>query len=144
VTLAPLSLGLWLNESGRLAGNAARIVHRLATAVFVGIVVYTFVHEWPSITEHLFALGPASLALNITTMTTGALLATVIGLSGRERVALSMECGIQNSALGITLAVSLLAQPALAIPSVIYAVLMNVTAITFIAWRRRQWVASPA
>ena len=77
-------------------------------------------------------------------MLTAAWLATLAGLTGGERVALAMECGIQNSALGITLALSLLAMPALAVPSVIYAVLMNVTAITLILWRRLQPVTSAA
>jgi BASS family bile acid:Na+ symporter len=47
-----------------------------------------------------------------------------------------MECGMQNSALGITLAISLLGLPALAVPSVIYAFLMNITAFALIAARR--------
>jgi hypothetical protein len=38
----------------------------------------------------------------------------------------------------------MLAMPALAVPSVIYAVLMNVTAITVIMWRRLQPVTSAA
>jgi 1,4-dihydroxy-2-naphthoate octaprenyltransferase len=56
----------------------------------------------------------------------------VLGLASSSRVALAMECGIQNSALGITLAVSVLAAPQLAVPSVIYALLMNVTAFSVI------------
>lgn len=144
VTLLPVGLGLWLNEGGRLSPSQARHVHRAATGVFFSIVIYTFVHEWPSITHHLPALGPACLTLNLVTMATGALLAAGARLSGGERVALTMECGVQNSALGITLAVSLLAQPALAVPSVIYAVVMNVSAFAFIAWRRWQPQASPA
>jgi len=144
VTLLPVGLGLWLNESGRLPAKSTQRVHHAATMVFVGIVAYTFLHEWPSITRHLPDLGPAALTLNLVTMATGALLATGARLSGGERIALTMECGIQNSALGITLALSLLALPALAIPSVIYAVLMNVTAIAFIAWRRWQFVESHA
>ena len=47
-----------------------------------------------------------------------------------------MECGIQNSALGITLAVSVLGMPELAIPSVVYALLMNITAFSVIGYRR--------
>jgi BASS family bile acid:Na+ symporter len=144
VTLLPVSLGLWLNETARLSPRIAAMVHRFATLVFVSIVAYTFVHEWPSITEHLLELGPACLALNLITMATGAVLAAATRLTRGERIALSMECGIQNSALGITLAVSLLAQSALAIPSVIYAVLMNLTAVAFIAWRRWQLAATPA
>ena len=56
-------------------------------------------------------------------------------LEGRARVALAVECGLQNSALGITLALTLLDQPALAVPAVVYALLMNFTALGLIAVR---------
>jgi BASS family bile acid:Na+ symporter len=144
VTLLPVGLGLWLSESGRLATRRRQLIHRAATVVFILIVAFTFVNQWPTITHHLPTLGPACLALNLITMLTGAGLATLAGLTGGERVALAIECGIQNSALGITLALSMLAMPALAVPSVIYAVLMNVTAITVIMWRRLQPVTSAA
>ncbi|MGB5252554.1 MAG: hypothetical protein WBN68_07515 [Sedimenticolaceae bacterium] len=75
--------------------------------------------------------------LNLLTMTTGGLLGAAVRLPVRGRIALAMECGMQNSALGITLAISVLALPELAIPSVIYAQLMNVTAFVFIALRTR-------
>jgi BASS family bile acid:Na+ symporter len=144
VTLLPLGLGLWLSESQRLGAQAVQLVHRAATTVFILIVGFTFFDQWPAITSHLPALGPACLLLNLVTMGTGALLGTLSGLTSAERVALAMECGIQNSALGITLALSMLAMPALAIPSVIYAVLMNASALGVILWRRAQPVASTA
>lgn len=144
VTLLPLGLGLWLSESQRLGGQAVQLVHRAATTVFILIVAFTFFDQWPAITSHLPALGPACLLLNLVTMGTGALLGILSGLTSAERVALAMECGIQNSALGITLALSMLAMPALAIPSVIYAVLMNASALGVILWRRAQPVASTA
>ncbi|MGB5468507.1 MAG: hypothetical protein WBM84_20765 [Sedimenticolaceae bacterium] len=75
--------------------------------------------------------------LNLLTMTTGGLLGAAVRLPVRGRIALAMECGMQNSALGITLAISVLALPELAIPSVIYALLMNVTAFVFIVLRTR-------
>ena len=49
-----------------------------------------------------------------------------------------MECGLQNAALGITLAVAMLRMPDLAVPSVVYALLMNVTELSLIAWRSLQ------
>jgi BASS family bile acid:Na+ symporter len=144
VTLLPLSLGLWLSETDRVGPTIEQFIHRSATIVFLLIVAFTFIDQWPAITNHLPILGPACLLLNLITMATGSLLGKAAGLSGRERVALAMECGIQNSALGITLALSMLAQPGLAIPSVIYAVLMNISAITIILWRRSQPVTSAA
>jgi BASS family bile acid:Na+ symporter len=144
VTLLPVGLGLLLSESGRLPPSGAQVVHRVATSVFILIVAFTFFNQWPAITDHLPMLGPACLLLNMITMATGMALGAAAQLSGGERIALAMECGIQNSALGITLALSMLGQPALAIPSVIYAVLMNATAIVVIMWRRLQPAASAA
>lgn len=144
ITLLPLGLGLWLSETKRLGKTMEQRVHRVATIVFLLIVAFTFIDQWPAITSHLPMLGPACLLLNLITMATGSLLGKLSGLSSGERVALAMECGIQNSALGITLALSMLDRPELAIPSVIYAVLMNLSAITVIVWRRWQPIASTA
>jgi BASS family bile acid:Na+ symporter len=136
VTLLPVTLGLWLSERGIFATQAQRLIHRGATFVFVLIVLFTFVDQWSAISDHFAQVGLASLLLNIVTMGSGALLGGLLGLSAASRVALAMECGIQNSALGITLAVTVLAVPQLAVPSVIYALLMNVTAFGVIGYRR--------
>jgi BASS family bile acid:Na+ symporter len=144
VTLVPVGLGLWLRERGRLGEGTRKAVQRTATAVFAGIVMFTFVDQWPAIEQHFPVIGPACLALNLLTMTTGAALGAVGGLAPGDRIALAMECGMQNSALGITLAVSLLAMPQLAVPSVIYAVLMNLSAMGVIAWRRLRPSSQPA
>jgi len=135
VTLLPVSLGLWLRETDRVTAKTRALVQRLATGVFALIVLYTFFVQWPTITAHLPTVGVACLLLNVITLSTGAALGAVARLDSRARVALAMECGMQNSALGITLALSLLAQPALAVPSVVYALLMNITALAVIAWR---------
>ena len=59
------------------------------------------------------------------------------------RIAIAMECGLQNAALGIFVANNLLQQPTLAIPSVVYALLMNFSALALVLWARRgQDVAS--
>jgi BASS family bile acid:Na+ symporter len=138
VTLIPVGLGLWLKETQRVTARTAKLVQRLAAGVFALIVLHTFFVQWPAISADFPILAPACLALNLITMGTGFLLGAAARVSTRGRVALTVECGMQNSALGITLALSLLAQPALAVPSVVYALLMNVTALSLIAWRTLQ------
>lgn len=138
ITLAPVAAGLVLNEAGWLTAGIAQAIGRLATVVFLVIVFVTFYTEWPSITEHFSAVGPAILLLNVTTMATGAVLGIVGRLPTPGRIALAVECGIQNSALGITVAVSLLSVSGLAVPSVIYAFLMNITALVLIVVRQMQ------
>ena len=143
VTLVPVAAGLLFNESGRVATAVAKVIGRLATIVFLLIVFVTFFTEWPNITEHFAAVGPAILVLNVTTMATGALLGFAGRLPAAGRIALAVECGIQNSALGITVAVSLLSLSGLAVPSVIYAFLMNITALALIIVRQLQVGRTP-
>jgi len=138
VTLVPVAAGMLLNHAGWLTDHASRLIGRAATGVFVMIVLTTFLTEWPSITEHFSTVGPAILLLNLVTMTTGAALGALVRLPAEGRIALAVECGIQNSALGITVAVSLLSLAELAVPSVIYAFMMNVSALALIAMRQLQ------
>jgi len=138
ITLVPVAAGLLFNEAGWLTRAVAKAIGRLASIVFLVIVFITFFTEWPNITEHFAAVGPAILMLNVTTMATGALLGLAGRLETAGRIALAVECGIQNSALGITVAVSLLSLSGLAVPSVIYAFLMNITALALIIVRQLQ------
>jgi len=138
ITLVPVATGLLFNQVGWLTPAVAKIIGRLATIVFIAIVFLTFFTEWPSITAHFAAIGPAILLLNLVTMSTGALLGVAGRLPTAGRIALAVECGIQNSALGITVAVSLLSVSGLAVPSVIYAFLMNITALGLILVRQLQ------
>lgn len=138
ITIVPVVAGLFINEAGRLRPAIAQTIGKLATVVFLVIVFLTFFSEWPSITEHLSTIGPVILLLNVITMSTGALLGVVGRLPGEGRIALAVECGIQNSALGITVAVSLVSVSQLAVPSVIYAFLMNITALCLVVVRQLQ------
>lgn len=138
ITLVPVAAGLLVNQAGWLKPAVAKAIHRLATTVFLAIVCVTFFTEWPSITAHFTTVGPAILLLNVATMATGALLGVAGRLPTAGRIALAVECGIQNSALGITVAVSLLSISGLAVPSVIYAFLMNITALALIIIRQLQ------
>lgn len=138
VTLLPVGLGLWLHETGRIQVETQQRIRRLATAVFAFIVAYTFFVQWPAIAEHFTAVGPACLLLNLVTISTGLALGALARLEMPSRIALAVECGMQNSALGITLAISLLARPEFAVPAVVYALLMNVTALGLVGWRSLQ------
>jgi BASS family bile acid:Na+ symporter len=138
ITIVPVVAGLLLREADWLRPAIVKAIGKLATAVFLMIVFLTFFTEWPSITAHIATIGPVILLLNVMTMSTGALFGIAGRLPDAGRVALAVECGIQNSALGITVAVSLVSVTELAVPSVIYAFLMNITALGLIVFRQLQ------
>ena len=99
------------------------------------IVVASFNPVKINATRQAFATLFPDTALE---MATGALLGAAGRLPTAGRIALAVECGIQNSALGITVAVSLLSISGLAVPSVIYAILMNITALVLVLIRQLQ------
>lgn len=144
LTTLPVLLGMglrawravWVRRIEPVAG-------RIATALFVAIVLATFWSQRQVLAEHLGGVGLAALALNAVVLGGAWLLGRQAGLGRRDRIAVATECGLQNSALGIYVCVELLRQPAMSVPSVVYALLMNGGAIVFVLLMRRRGGAAP-
>ena len=67
----------------------------------------------------------------------GFALATVYNLSTSQTVTITYEIGVQNISLALLVALTLLDDPALAITSLLYAVVMPITALAFISIARK-------
>jgi BASS family bile acid:Na+ symporter len=76
------------------------------------------------------------MLLNVLVMGGGFAMAVAGGLRRRDRIAIATECGLQNAGLGIFIAASVMHSPTMTIPSVVYALLMNVGAIGFVILMR--------
>lgn len=138
LTTVPVVLGMSLKAwRPVLAVRLERPAGRLATALFVLIVLATFVSQRQVLMDNLGRIGPAAMLLNMLVMATGFGLAVAGGLARRARIALATECGLQNAGLGIFIAASVLQSPAMTVPSVVYALLMNFGAIAFVVLMRR-------
>lgn len=138
LTTLPVILGMALRHwLPRFADRAQPWVSRVANLCFAAIVVGTFVSQWPTLRDNAGIVGPAALALNLGTMGLAWWVAQRSRVDRGGRIAIAMECGLQNAALGIFVANNLLGQPTLAIPSVVYALLMNFSAITLVVWARQ-------
>lgn len=119
-------------------GGAAaleRWIRPLALMVFGLIVIAAFASQWRPMLKHIGEIGPLVAMLNVLIMAAGLRLAAWAGLSRPQQVAVAIEGGLQNGALGIFVATTLLASPAMMTPSITYALVMNLSAAAFIAWR---------
>ncbi|MCZ8129957.1 MAG: bile acid:sodium symporter family protein [Steroidobacteraceae bacterium] len=142
MTTVPVAAGMLVRAlRPALADRVQGGLGRVATLLFVAIVIATFVGQREVLLANLGTVGPAAAALNMIVMLAGAGLAVALRLERRDAVAIASECGLQNAALGIFVATTVLAAPALAVPSVVYALLMNVGAIGLIVVARR-WLAT--
>lgn len=144
LTTLPVLLGMALRVwRSRWVDRVEPLARRVSTALFLVIVLATFWSQREVLLTHLPRIGPACALMNAAVLTTAWALAHGAGLQRRDRIAVATECGLQNSALGIYVCVQLLGQPAMAVPSVVYALLMNVGAIAFVLLLRRRAARGP-
>src|SRR5690606_12216771 len=97
--------------------------------------------NWRLLVENLRTLGPVVVILNVLLLAFGLGLARLFSLSRDEATAISIETGIQNATLGITVGSLIVEQasalPPFSLPSGVYGITMYVVSIPFVLWRRR-------
>ena len=138
MTVLPVCLGMFFRQRRQhLAGRLEITLARLSTALFILIVLATFIAQRDVVLGNLGSLGSLLVVLNLLAMGLGFAVGGLGRLPQRQRLALAMECGLHNAALGIFVANLLLQVPALAAPSVVYAFLMNFSAFGLVAISKR-------
>lgn len=142
--VAPLLFGMTVRRfAPRPAQQIEPRLRRVSIAIFAAIVVYTFVSNADAFRAHGLSLGPAMLLLNLVAMSAAVALATALRLKREQAIAVSFETGLQNAAVAIVVAVSVLGRPELATPAVIYAFCMNIGALLALPLARRFAGARP-
>lgn len=139
LTVIPVAIGMGIRRlAPRLAAGIEKRSRFLSGAVFIAVVAATIMAEGIAVTVQRFAeAGLVSLALNLAAMGVAFAVTSMLALRLRQRIALTLECGLQNATLAIVVSVSLLGDLAYAVPAAVYGLLMFATAGVFILWARR-------
>ncbi|WBQ10854.1 bile acid:sodium symporter [Hyphomonadaceae bacterium ML37] len=139
LTVIPVLIGMGVRRvAPKLAAAIEKRSRFLSGAVFIAVVAATVMADGIAVTVQRFAeAGLVSLALNLAAMGLAFAVTSVLALRMRQRIALTLECGLQNATLAIVVSVSLLGDLAYAVPAAVYGLLMFVTAGGFILWARR-------
>ena len=114
---------------------------RIATVLFVLIVVLAVIKNWPMVQAHFASLAPLALVLNLTMLSLGFAVAWLARLSRSQSITLGIETAVQNAALALVIASTVLQDGTMAIPGALYGVLMYVGGLLF-AWVMRRHVAA--
>ena len=141
ITLVPVAAGIAIR---RLAEGFAlkldAIVSRLAVVLFVVVVVGALAANWRIFLDNITILGPALIILNIILLGAGIFFGRIFGLSRPEAKAISLETGVQNATLGITVGSLIVEQvsalPPFSLPSAVYGITMYLVSIPFVFWLR--------
>jgi BASS family bile acid:Na+ symporter len=98
------------------------------------LVTVFFIQHKQTIVDQFTSLGITMTALILATTGCGALLAWIFRLTVKERRTLVIEIGMQNAAQAITIACSPLIfnNEIIAIPAIIYALMMNIILLAYV------------
>jgi bile acid:Na+ symporter, BASS family len=153
--LLPSALGLFLISTlPVLAGMglrrfnpalACRIENGMSGFGLIFIVVVLVLAIWSeraNVVPALIRAGPPALALNLLAVTFSWAGSGLARLPRGQRVAISLECGLQNFALAAFVSLTLLREPAFLLPAIAYGLTMWLSAIAIVVLARRQWVAA--
>ncbi|AXQ53357.1 bile acid:sodium symporter family protein [Streptomyces koyangensis] len=139
LVLVPVVIGLAVRRrSETFALRMDRPVRQLSVLVLVAVIIGALVAERGDIVDYLVDVGPAALAFCVASLTIGYFVPRLLRLDKRQSIACSMEIGVHNSAVSMTLAISVLGSVGLAVPAAVYGVLMYpVAALAGVLMSRR-------
>ena len=99
--------------------------------------------EWDTFMNNLYTLGPAIIALIIIMLFIGYNSSLWFGISKKKAITISIESGIQNATVGITIGGLILNQGTgisiLSLPSGVYGILMYLVCLPFVFWFMKRY-----
>lgn len=141
IVILPLMIGMVVRSvAPRLAATVEQSVKWFSIAFITLLVVLLIVQEWDTLQRYAFSLSGVTLTLSIVTMMLGFAISTLGKLDIPSRRSITIEVGIQSTSLAWTVASlpTLLNRPTMAVPALVYGLLMFATSTGFIILARRQ------
>jgi len=145
LTIIPVAIGMTLrrlkSEFALKMIEPLRIITLMA--LFVIVVIGT-VTAWETIVENLWTAGILMTAINLTAMSIGYGLGNLMRLPFPQMASITFEVGVQNLSMALFVAFTFLKSPELAVSTLVYALIMKITAMSFVWYVRNRLSARPA
>lgn len=133
--LLPIILGILVRKyASNTAEKIDKVLSKVAFPALIFLATVFFVQEFAAIRDNIGRLGLAVLSLLLVCISLGACLSRAFGLVAKQRRTIIIEVGMQNAAQAIALATSpfVFGDARIAIPGIIYALLMNVVLLIYV------------
>lgn len=139
--LLPIILGIALKKwKPAAAMKIDKVLSKAAFPCLMLVAAIFFIQHHRVITDNIGRAGLMLFLLILLAMLAGDLLSRAMKLNFRERRTILIEVGMQNAAQSIALASSpfVFDNPEMAVPAIIYALLMNIVLLTYVAVCKRR------
>lgn len=135
ITLLPVSIGMMIRAKAvKFAGKMNKPVKIVSGILLFLIIMAAILNNREIFISSFRDVGPIALSLNVIMLLTGFLSARMLRLRTAQSITISVESGIQNGTLGITIASALLHNDVMAISPAIYSLIMFITSGFVIAY----------
>ena len=112
LTRLPVLIGMTIrHRATNMAKSIEKGVNIIATILFVIIVIAAVVSEWGTLVENIGTLGPSVIMLNVLMLGIGYQSAKFFNIEPSKATTVSIESGIQNATVGITIGGLILGSP---------------------------------
>jgi BASS family bile acid:Na+ symporter len=139
IIIIPIIIGMLIRKYAPTFSDRMERPVRIASAIVLALVIIGIViKEKENFVSYFQQAGIVALLLNVSTMVVGYFSARLFRITDRRALSISIESGIQNGTLAITIAVVLLGSTEFAIAPAIYSLLMFFTGgvVIYIGLRR--------
>tara|TARA_R110002072_G_scaffold33205_19_gene100608 strand:- start:5096 stop:5956 length:861 start_codon:yes stop_codon:yes gene_type:complete len=137
IVTVPVAIGLLVSHfTPRFARRFEPAARHVSTALFVIVLAGAIYQERGNIAAYFAQAGLVTLALNVAMMFLAWGIARLFASGPRQRIAISMECGLQNGTLAIAVATLLFGGGLVAVPAATYSLIMFATALIYVAIAR--------
>ena len=135
ITLLPVGIGMIIRAKAlKFAIRMDKPVKIISGILLFLIIAAAIITNKEIFLSSFMSIGPIALSLNIIMLLIGYTSARLLRLRMAQSITISIESGIQNGTLGITIASSLLHSDIMAISPAIYSLIMFMTAGFIISW----------
>lgn len=139
IVTVPVLLGMLLrNLSEKFSIGFEPVAKKISALLFVLVLGGAIYQERGNIIDYFSQSGLVTLTLNLLMMAIAYKVATLFASGLRQRIAIAIECGMQNGTLAIAVATLLFGGGLTVVPAATYSLIMFVTALVYIAFLRRK------
>ena len=138
IVTVPVVLGLALRRFAEsFSIRFEPFARQVSALLFVLVLAGAIFQERSNIVEYFAQAGLITLVLNLLMMVLAYLVARAFASGVKQRIAISIECGLQNGTLAIAVATLLFGGGLATVPAATYSLIMFATALIYIAILRR-------
>jgi len=132
IIIVPVCLGMLLRHfSPRIAEKLNRPVRIFAVIFLVLIIIVAVFKERNNILDYLMQIGVATALFCFASLLIGYFIPRLFGINSAQARACAFEIGIHNSTLAMTIALTIMSSTTIAMPAVVYSLIMYIFAAIF-------------